>query len=403
MERVHGWSQKCKIMEVLGNRLKKKLSHKGRDARFFNRLFYVRERSAFTLIEILVVVAVSAVIATGGFVMFSGYQKNQNIKLTLSELTAIIRDTQKRSVTQENGKQWGIRLSNSASDSFQTWSGLSYASGTPDQTHSLKRNVQFGNPPSGFTMDLVFRAMTGLLGEDRIITVNSGAGALVGDLIINAIGKVTTRIEDGLVGYWHFDEGTSTIAYDASGNGNNGTLMNSPTWQASANCKAGECLKFDVGTQRYVTIPNSDSTDAQTTLTLSSWIYPMGVGGTDTLGTLIVGGGAYYLSFNDSNKALSCYWYGTTPPGYHSTPINSVPLNQWSLVTCVWDGSNINEYVNGVLKNTVAVVGVGSKASTIILGAENSSRQFEGYMDEVRIYNRALSAQEVLDIYNDLK
>jgi prepilin-type N-terminal cleavage/methylation domain-containing protein len=362
----------------------------------------LNSQSAFTLIEVLVVVAVSAVIATGGFVMFSGYQKNQNIKLTLSELTATIRDIQKRSVTQENGKQWGIRLSNGTAHSFQTWSGLSYASGTPDQTYSLKRNVQFGNPPSGFTTDLIFQAMTGILGEDRIITVNSGLGALVGDVIINTRGKVTTRIEEGLVGYWHFDEATSTVAYDASGSGNNGTLTNGPTWQTSANCKAGGCLKFDTGTQRYVNIPNSDSTDAQTTLTLSSWIYPTGVGGTDTLGTLIVSGGAYYLSFNDSSSALSCYWYSTNPPGYHSTPTNSVPLDQWSLVTCVWDGLNISEYVNGVLKNTVVVTGVGSKAGTIILGAENSSRQFEGYMDEIRIYNRALSAQEVLDIYNGL-
>ncbi len=354
------------------------------------------------MIEVLVVVAVGAAITTGGFLMFSRYQRDQNVRLTLSELSASVRDIQRRSVTQENGKQWGIRISGT-DNSFKTWSGLSYASGTPDQTYSLKRNIRFGNPPSGFSIDLAFKAITGLLGENRILTVNGGAGSLVGDLIINTRGKATTRFEEGLVGYWHFDEATSTIVYDASGNGNNGTLTNGPTWQSGTNCKAGGCTKFNVTTREYINVLDADSLDGQTTLTLSAWIYPTDIGGADGMGTLILGSGAYYLSFNDASRALSCYWYGTSPPGYHSTPSNSVPLNQWSHVSCVWDGVDIKEYVNGVLKNTVGVVGSGNKAGAIILGAENTSRQFQGYMDEVRIYNRALSAQEVLNMYNDLK
>ncbi len=46
----------------------------------------------------------------------------------------------------------------------------------------------------------------------------------------------------GLVGYWNFDEGSGTVAYDTSGNNNHGTLMNSPTWKSDTDCVAGGCL-----------------------------------------------------------------------------------------------------------------------------------------------------------------
>jgi prepilin-type N-terminal cleavage/methylation domain-containing protein len=361
-------------------------------------------RDAFTLIEVLVVVAVSAVIATGGFVMFSGYQKNQNIKLTLSELTAAIRDIQKRSVTQENGKQWGIRLSNGTADSFQTWSGLSYASGTPDQTYSLKRNIQFGNPPSGFTTDLIFQAMTGILGEDRVVTVNSGAGALVGDVIINTLGKVTTRVEKGLVGYWHFDEGTSTVAYDASGSGNNGTLTNGPTWQTSTNCKAGGCLDFD-GVDDNVstsTVPNltggfSFSVWVKTPI-LQDASYDSVV---SKFSSSPYNGWFLRRSANNSVMYFSLYNGGSA----YSVSDSTLVANTWMYYAGTFDGANLKLYVNGVLKGTRTGAVVGNATSNFVIGGNygGPSETWNGMIDEVRLYNRALSADEVLNIYNDLK
>lgn len=364
-------------------------------------------RNGFTLIEVLVVVAVSAVIATGGFVMFSGYQKNQNIKLTLSELAATIRDIQKRSVTQENGKQWGIRLSNGVSDSFQTWSGLSYASGTPDQTYSLKRNIQFGNPPSGFTTDLIFQAMTGILGGDRIVTVNSGAGALVGDVIINTRGKVTTRVEKGLVGYWHFDEGTSTVAYDASGNANNGTLTNGPTWQSGVNCKAGECLNFN-GTNNYLEGGMRDIWKFGTgNFSVGMWVYPTSFNSEASLYDALILNGvggridAFVMVQNATTGKLRLFTNGV----YTSASTGNLTLNAWNYVGLVRSGTTATFYINGVADVTTVTLSTNITSGGVILGrySDVASGYFTGRIDEVRIYNRALSAQEVLDIYNDLK
>ncbi len=367
-------------------------------------------RNGFTLIEVLVVVAVSAVIATGGFVMFSGYQKNQNIKLTLSELAATIRDIQKRSVTQENGKQWGIRLSNGVSDSFQTWSGLSYASGTPDQTYSLKRNIQFGNPPSGFTTDLIFQAMTGILGGDRIVTVNSGAGALVGDVIINTRGKVTTRVEKGLVGYWHFDEGTSTVAYDASGNANNGTLTNGPTWQSGVNCKAGECLNFN-GTNNYVQVLNMNSLPLDShARSMTGWIKTNGT----QSGRIVYfgyGGATTDLAFNLASGVSNdgkIYFIGYADDLAGSTVIGD---GNWHFIAVTYDGTTVTLYVDGKFDSSAAKPNLNtSNVNTypLVIGRQSYPDTLNywyqnGWIDEVRVYNRALSAQEVLDIYNDLK
>lgn len=372
-------------------------------------------RSAFTLIEVLVVVAVGAAITTGGFLMFSRYQRDQNVRLTLSELSASVRDIQRRSVTQENGKQWGIRISGT-DNSFKTWSGLSYASGTPDQTYSLKRNIRFGNPPSGFSIDLAFKAITGLLGENRILTVNGGAGSLVGDLIINTRGKATTRFEEGLMGYWHFDEATSTIAYDASGNGNNGTLTNGPTWQTSASCRAGECLSFN-GTN-YVIGPSSNIITGNNlqTITISAWVkttatgaqYPVAVKRSSAQSTLISitsnqdlsGNTAIgYLGFLTRNYADSAHSWLVASGGYND--------GRWHHVVGVVNNMTRTLYIDGIQKGTDSTQGMqkvsGNTAPLYIGSFDNSQLFFNGSVDEVRIYDRALSAQEVLDMYNDLK
>jgi len=365
----------------------------------------VRSRLGFTMIELMVVLAIVVSLSITSFVAFSNVSSGKSVKAALDEMEALVTAARRKSISQENGARWGIHAENTTSSKRMVlFSGISYASGTPSNFYSMKRNVVFTNPMASTTYDAIFDPITGFLSEKKVFTVATlKKDGIIGDLIVNTIGAVTKRYDYGLVGYWHLDEGTGTSTYDASGIGNTGTLTNGPTWQVSANCKAGMCLRFDTAAQKYVTIPDNSSTDAQTTLTLSAWIYPISSGGSDGMGTIILGSGAYYLSYNDSSNALSCYWYGTAPQGYHTTSAGTVPLNQWSHIVCAWDGTNIKEYVNGVLKNTVGVTGTGNKPGAIILGAEGVTRQFDGYIDEARIYTRALSVTEVSAMYNDLK
>ena len=73
----------------------------------------------------------------------------------------------------------------------------------------------------------------------------------------------------GLVGYWAFDEGSGTIAYDSSGFANNGTTTNGPSW---TNGKVGGGMEFD-GTNDYVDVRDSDSLDITNEITIEFWIY----------------------------------------------------------------------------------------------------------------------------------
>lgn len=371
----------------------------------------LKTKSGFTLIEVLVVVTVGAVITVGGFVMFSQYRKDQNVKLTTSELSSAIREVQRRSVTQQDGKQWGIRFSNSVDDTYQTWSGLTYASGTMDQTYNLKRGVQFGNPPSGSAFDFIFQAVTGIFGEKKIISVTSGSNSIVGDIILNTLGKSTTRIERGLVGYWHFDEGTSTVAYDASGNGNSGTLTNGPTWQSGTNCKAGNCLSFD-GTDDYVIVGN-DKFKYQDNFSVSAFFkitsLPSNGGVCASRHPIIYNHDYGYNLLVNNIGRVAWQIYNTSSLNKTVQSLSSVVGASYFHAVGIKNGTTITLYINGVFQgeNVLTSNSVYYTSHPFVVGgfAFCGGQRFytTGTLDEVRVYNRALSAQEVLDMYNDLK
>lgn len=368
----------------------------------------MRSIKGFSLIEVIVALGILTVLSFAGFVGLSKYKGGKDVELTLKELTAVIRDTQKNSITEKDGKTWGISFLNStsAAHTYEVWSGPNYASGSVTRAYPLSRNVFFSNPTDGFKTDALFSALAGKPGETRTISlVNRKKDGLVGDIIIFSRGTVTTRIENGLRGYWHFDEATGTEIYDSSGFGNNGIFTSNPVWQNFLNCRAGACLGFDTSSFQNISITNSFGLNPKTKLSLMAWIYPLGSGGSDALSTVIWGAtpAAYYLSFDDSIRALSCYWYDTNPPGYHTTGAESVPLNQWSHIACVWDGASLRQYINGVLVNTVAVSLAGRAPTAVVIGAETAARQFQGYIDEVRIYGRDLGATEILNHFNDFK
>jgi Tfp pilus assembly protein FimT len=368
----------------------------------------LKTNSGFTMIEVLIVTALTIATAVAGFTGFSTFRKSQTLKLGVQELAATLSAARQQSIAQENGTGWGVRLTSGSSTDAHTYkifSGSSFAAGTTTQSYVLGRGAKFSNPRASSTMDVIFAGATGFPSSSQVITlINGFTDGQIGDVIVKSLGSIATRLDNGLVGYWHLDEGTGAATYDASGYGNNGTLNNSPTWAFGSSCKFGNCLYFDNSAQKYVSVADSASTDARTNLTLSAWVYPIGAGGTDSYSTILQSSGSgYYLSFYDATSALSCYWYGKTPAGYHTTSASTVPLNQWTHVVCVWDSANVYQYINGVLSKTTATTGAGTGATSINIGAENLARKFQGYIDEVKVYTRSLSASEILAAYNDLK
>ncbi len=366
-------------------------------------------KNGFTLIELLVVVAITSVVMVTGFVYLGSYRAEQNLKLTSSELLSAVKNTQSLSKSQQNGKRWGVHFVNttsSAGQSYSVFSGTAYATSGVSQTYPLRRNVSFSNPWASSTIDTIFNAVTGYPSQPQAISMVDGRqDGFVNDIIMNSLGQITSKFDTGLVGYWHFDEGVASTTYDASGRGNSGTLTNGPTWQAGVNCKAGNCLSFN-GSSNYVDAGSGTSLNLPNNITISAWIKSNNI---SSIQTIVGKTGANTASttfwMDIRNSGTQVIFGGYTPAGgtAYTTQSYNFLNNVWYNIVGVDDGSLLNIYVNG---NSI---GSGPRATriegnwSVHIGERAGGNYFNGLIDEVRIYNRALSATEISDIYNSTR
>ena len=224
-------------------------------------------------------------------------------------------------------------------------------------------------------------------------------------------GDVDAQLQNGLVGYWSLNEGSGTAAMDSSGNGNTGILFNGPTWSSG---KSGLALAFD-GNNDYVEIPHAQSLNLSTALTVSVWINNetlMDPGLSQDQYRIIaskgwpIDGGSWSLAWRANDGSLFFFVGRNTSYRYASFAYDNSQAGTWHLITAVLGNGTISLYQDGVLK--AGPVGIDS--SSILtntsplrvgsLGASSSSlRNWDGLLDELRLYNRALSAAEIVSLY----
>ena len=220
--------------------------------------------------------------------------------------------------------------------------------------------------------------------------------ALVFANIAYAAVTVSAPNSNGLVGYWSFNEGTSTLAHDFSGHGNTGTLSGTtlPTWTAG---KLGQALKFN-GSTSYVTASN---VSVGNSFTASAWVkaaaWPQ-INGTRILEANGAGRG------NTFGLVIANGATGVSSAVNNTLPATGVALTAgvWKLVTVTYDGTTEFLYANGALISSKAVTTAGAGSHTMGIGTRGNTPGtlvWNGTIDDVRIYNRALSAQEVKQLY----
>ncbi|MBI2530552.1 MAG: PKD domain-containing protein [Candidatus Diapherotrites archaeon] len=191
----------------------------------------------------------------------------------------------------------------------------------------------------------------------------------------------------------HFNEGTGTTASDSSGNGNNGTLTNGPTWTSSG--VFGNALHFD-GVDDHVLIPNSAGLGPNV-VTAAAWVkldsYPGG-----SYGAVIGkygGSNGYLLSIRPDGQAQ--FWVGNDAVSIAAyTWATTLQLNTWYHVAGTYDGSAVKIYLNGAL----GMSWNGSNALNSAAYDPSLGSQLNGTIDEAVIYNRALSAGEIAALYS---
>jgi hypothetical protein len=217
---------------------------------------------------------------------------------------------------------------------------------------------------------------------------------------------------DGLVSYWKLDETSGSTAYDSLGV-NNGTIYGAiPTTG-----KINGAYNFD-GVNDYINSGSDSSLDNLPAITLSAWIYPIteGEGG---LGYILEksGGDTSGFRFRTQNvggsqpREIAFRVDYSTTDMYRYSNNNMINLNEWNYVVVTWDGSssysNIHIYVNGEeVTYRLNSDGVGTRVSdssnSLIIGnSADTSSTFKGSIDEVGIWNRALSSDEIIKLYNE--
>ncbi len=223
--------------------------------------------------------------------------------------------------------------------------------------------------------------------------------------------------ETALKGYWSFDgttiRGLGATTTDLSGNGNTGTLGSTTAADAGDPTPiagiSGQALSFD-GVNDYVNVADSDSLDFGTNpFTIEVWLYhtinhsevAVSKGSEQPFWCSAIAEEGYALGAMSNNK-IGVGLAGKTGCPYLST--GTITLNQWYHIVAVIDGTNLKIYINGALDRSQTVLNNDkSTAYPFILGNGkllDNTTFWTGLIDEVRIYNRALTAEEVLEHYN---
>ncbi|MBU6232465.1 hypothetical protein KGP36_07565 [Patescibacteria group bacterium] len=199
----------------------------------------------------------------------------------------------------------------------------------------------------------------------------------------------------GLVGWWKLDDGSGTTAADSSGNGNTGTLVNGPTWTTG---KIGGALRFDG--MNYVSTPNTVTVPAS--FTFSMWFKSIGA----ILGSGTVIGWSYrgFTFFYSNPHKISFSVDGSYYDGAIATV--NVDDGQWHMITGTYSsGGTPQLFIDGSLNKISTQTQFNSSNDRFMIGSDNGTGFGYGgvpaTLDDVRVYNRALSAAEVQSLYQE--
>ncbi|MCK5063607.1 MAG: hypothetical protein KAR23_06775, partial [Candidatus Aenigmarchaeota archaeon] len=197
---------------------------------------------------------------------------------------------------------------------------------------------------------------------------------------------------EGIVAYYKFDDGAGDTANDETWNNNDGTRVGA-TWTTGYN---GGALSFD-GDGDYVSIPNSDDWDFGTgNFAVEFWLYPE----SDQVNAY---GEIFGMGDAHANDKFAFLWYetGTFVVYTNNNPIltTSITGGDWYHVVYSRDSGTHRLYIDAVEKDTDTTSKDYNSDAIHIGETTYGSYDFNGKIDEVRIYNRALSPREVKKLY----
>ena len=215
-------------------------------------------------------------------------------------------------------------------------------------------------------------------------------------------GLLSNDVTSNLIAKWGFDEdamSTSTLTYDMSGNNNIGTLTNGPT-RTNSTCRVGNCLSFD-GVNDYVSASVSGLPLGNSARTVIAWFKatstPKDHNTIFAYGTGVAGKPIYLITLRSTGKV---YFESGSGADQIFSAVSKSDGN-WHQVILTYDSTTVRMYVDGILEGS-ATATLETLSSAFQLGNMpwDSNYKYTGQIDDIRVYNRALSATEVQQIYN---
>lgn len=321
--------------------------------------------NGFTIVELLVVIVIIGILAAITIVSYTGIQQKAVDSSLQSDLA--------------NASQQ-IKM-------FQVTNGY-FPSGVTDcptpATGNLCLKTSSGNIYGAYQVSNIANAQSFRLTANNKLTsyhITSSSAPVAVDY--------TNVPTNGLIGHYSFDGN----AKDHSSNGKDGTTYGATIVDGIVS----QAYLFN-GTSDYVEVPQGHNLLTPDS-TISMWIYS--TSWTNQAFESLIGsrqvGNDGVMFFTSTNGAFSCDWGSNRwSTGY------IIPLNQWIHLAVTRDSLGRKLYVNGTLFNSTTAAGGPITADTVLQigNVPGSSYYFQGKMDDVRIYNRALSSGEINTLYN---
>jgi hypothetical protein len=263
---------------------------------------------------------------------------------------------------------------------------------------------------------LVSTGKASLASQNNTLDDGSGNATFIGT--INSVGLKIGNIAYqqnnilsyfGIVLYLPMDEGSGSVAYDLSGYNNNGTIQNSPTWVTGM---YGGGIGFNTTSQtqnQFIDVPTKSSICIGGPFTVSLWWYPTSYGSTEILFRKAADTTPHnnYYAYNGGGLNFQFHDTGNTSHSISYAISNTnTPLNKWHHFVFVWDGTYQYIYIDtvqvAISSSLAGVIPISTSGTDLFVGTYSNSYAYPliGNLDEFRLFNRALSANEILSLYN---
>ncbi|MCA9131774.1 MAG: cadherin domain-containing protein, partial [Planctomycetales bacterium] len=222
------------------------------------------------------------------------------------------------------------------------------------------------------------------------VRVSDQAGLSSSAWLTISVDAASDNSSETLVSHFAFDEGRGRSTYDQN---NRRAQLDRPRWTTGVE---GRGLRFD-GRNDWVTVPDDDSLDLTRGMTMSMWVNPAKLGDWRTGILKERPGGLAYALYVSDDKSLPGVYINLGGWDLNATANQSLPLDTWSHLAATYDGSQLKLFVNGKQVAQLAARGSLVTSNSPLRFGGNSvwGEYFQGEMDEVRLYNSALSAADI--------